>query len=156
MSYKLHRTIHNWSYKYSLYVQLVACAIKSALLYIEIALRNVRITLSNRYMCATDILFTKTRGYKIFQDLLTYDLFAAHECQSGLQTAWRSRKDEKDPRSQRPASLLGSPCTWSTYKDHWSPWTHSRCIKEEVILYIDKLFYILSVSIWSLNILINE
>lgn len=29
--------IHDWSYKYSLYVQLVACAIVTALLYILIA-----------------------------------------------------------------------------------------------------------------------
>merc|ERR1712191_16749 len=52
----------------------------------------------------------------------------------GKQTACGSRETEEDPRSPWSASLLGTPCPWSTYQNYWSSWTHSRCIEEEVKL----------------------
>merc|ERR1712205_162817 len=37
----------------------------------------------------------------------------------------------KDQESPWPSPLLGPPCPWPAHKDHWTPWTHRRSVKEE-------------------------
>ncbi|GAA95343.1 uncharacterized protein L969DRAFT_92397 [Mixia osmundae IAM 14324] len=60
----------------------------------------------------------------------------SHIVSNALDSKYRedslaARATEEDPQPPWPASLLGSPCAWSAYKDNRSSWKDSRCLEEE-------------------------